>query len=403
MEPPKIDNAPGLVFKPRKEGFEARWQARTDLIRRGYQPKSARICLVGETPTEIETAFISDRCNALQNEMLVWGRGGVPKVATFDGTVTSLIRCYQDDADSPFHKMRWNSRTNYQSLMRRLKDDCGDELLSELRARTFLRWHEQWIGGKNHVAMAHGLIGMFRTLLTFGATILESEECRRLKETLHDMRFKMPKPRTERITADQVIAVRARAHELGRHSIALAQAFQFECILRQKDVIGEWVPQSEPGMSDVTNGGDKWLRGIRWSEIDDSLILRHTTSKREKDVEVDLKLAPMVMEELDRLGERPRSGPIIVNERTNLPYNAFRFRKEWRLVATVAGVPETVFNMDSRAGAISEATDAGAELEHVRQAATHSDIGMTQRYSRNAAEKTKTVQQKRNEFRGKQR
>ena len=55
--------------------------------------------------------------------------------------------------------------------------------------------------------------------------------------------------------------------------------------------------------------------------------------------------------------------------------------------------------MDSRAGAISEATDAGADLEHIRQAATHSDIAMTQRYSRGDADKTKSVLLKRVEHR----
>ena len=63
----------------------------------------------------------------------------------------------------------------------------------------------------------------------------------------------------------------------------------------------------------------KWLRGIRWSEIDDNLILRHVTSKRQKEIEVDLKLAPMVMEELALLGERQKSGPLIVNQATELP------------------------------------------------------------------------------------
>jgi hypothetical protein len=62
----------------------------------------------------------------------------------------------------------------------------------------------------------------------------------------------------------------------------------------------------------------------------------------------------------------------------------------WRKVATAAGVPKTVYNMDSRAGAISEATDAGAELEHVRHAATHSDISMTQRYSGAAPRRSPT-------------
>jgi site-specific recombinase XerD len=57
--------------------------------------------------------------------------------------------------------------------------------------------------------------------------------------------------------------------------------------------------------------------------------------------------------------------------------------------------------MDSRAGAISEATDAGADLEHVRHAATHSDIAMTQRYSRGSEDKIAGVQRLRAEHRSK--
>jgi hypothetical protein len=57
--------------------------------------------------------------------------------------------------------------------------------------------------------------------------------------------------------------------------------------------------------------------------------------------------------------------------------------------------------MDSRAGAISEATDAGIDIEHVRQAATHGDISMTQRYSRNGAEKTANVLRQRAAYRKK--
>jgi hypothetical protein len=48
--------------------------------------------------------------------------------------------------------------------------------------------------------------------------------------------------------------------------------------------------------------------------------------------------------------------------------------------------------MDNRAGAIIEATDADADLEHVRHAATHSDMAMTQRYSRGAEDKIASVQ-----------
>lgn len=391
---PTIENAPGLTWKPRKTGWECRWHARTDLIRRGFTPKSARLWSGAESDlTSVAIAFIQDRANALQDEMLVWGRGGIPVVGDFDGSLKSLIGCYQTDADSTYRKLRYRTRGYYDTLCRRLNQDHGSEQISDIKARHLLRWHEDW-SAAGKIAMAHALVGMLRTLVGFGATILESEECERLSGTLSKMRFSMAKPRLERLTADQANAIRAKAHDLGKHSIALAQAFQFELMLRQKDVIGEWVPGSEPGLSDVTNGNSKWLRGIRWSEIDGNLILRHTTSKRQKDIEVDLRNAPMVMEELDRLGSIPSSGPVVVSE-IGIPYTDNQFRHEWRKLADLCGIPKTVRNMDSRAGAISEATDAGADIESVRQAATHSNSSTTMRYSRNPVEKTAAVQIKR--------
>ena len=313
-----------------------------------------------------------------------------------DIRIYGLIYSYQHDTDSSYRKLRHHSRQSVDYLCKRLKADHGNELLSDIKARHLLRWHEEWTGAEGKkLTMAHALIGMIRTLVNFGATILECEQSERLASVMHRMRFAMAKPRNERITAEQAVAIIAKAHEHGRPSIALAQALQFECILRQKDVIGEVVPLSERGMSDVLMIGKKWLRGLRWEEIDENLILTHVTSKRQKEIVVDLKLAPLVMREFARMVALPKTGPIIVSETTRKPWTACEFRRHWRKYANEAGIPKACRNMDSRAGAISEATDAGANIEHVRQAATHSNISTTQNYSRNAVEKTLKVQQAR--------
>lgn len=399
---PKIENAPGLTWNARKEGWEARWQARTDLVSRGYEPKSARIWSGSDEELQdpIVIRFIQDRCASLQNEMLVWGRGGIQQIATYDGTLKSLADCYQTDPVSKFSKLRYKTREHYVALLKKILAEHGDERLEDIKARHVHEWHQFW-AADGKIAMAHAVVGMLRTIINFGMAFLECEECKRLSMALHTMRFTMPKPRNSTLNADQATLIRATARNAGSFSMALAQAIQFECMLRQKDVIGEWVPIAEPGVSDVTDAGMKWIMGIRWEEIDDNLILRHVTSKRGKPVEVDLKLAPMVMEELALIGERPKRGPVIVAETTGLPYAANTFRKRWRLLAEQAGIPKSVRNMDSRAGAITEATDAGADLEHIRHAATHSDIAMTQRYSRDGAGKTVNVMKQRVEHRNK--
>lgn len=324
-------------------------------------------------------------------------------------TIRKLIADYRSDAVSPYQKLRYRTKENYDSLLRRLDTDHGSVALADIRYRSLREWHGAWsAGGK--ISIAHSLVGMLRTLFSFGLTILEDKECERLSIVLHKSKFEMGKPRTERLTAAQAEAIRTTARTMNLASIARAQAFQFEGMLRQKDVIGEWVPESEPGDSYVTWRGMKWLRGIRWEEIDADLILEHVTSKRQKSVTIDLKLAPMVLIELqsaycdlgdiltrDRL---PATGPIILDEEHGVPYHNYTFRRTWRAVATAAGVPKAVKNMDSRAGAITEATEAGADLEHIKHAATHSDIGMTQRYARGGAEKTAKVQQQRVAHRG---
>src|SRR4051812_31340529 len=99
---PKISDAPGLVLRARKVGFECRWQCRTDIKRRGYPVKTLSLCHVGDEVTAAQAAWIRDRCQKLQSEMLVWARGGLPTVMAYDGTLQSLIQCYQTDPDSSF-------------------------------------------------------------------------------------------------------------------------------------------------------------------------------------------------------------------------------------------------------------------------------------------------------------
>lgn len=391
----RVKSAPGLKWKKRRNDvFEARWQCRDDIVERGYKIKSVKLWSGTGDPIKEEWDFIADTCNQLQQEMLVWSRGGLPTVVSFNGTVSGLIYCYRNDPDSVYKKaggLRYSSRIHYDALMSLIEREHGHEVIADLKGRTFRHWHDAW-SADGKVAVAHAKIKMMRGLLVFGATLLEDEACTRISGILSQMKFKMPKPRTERLTAEQAIAIRTKAWEMGRPSIALAQAFQFEVMLRQKDVIGEWVPLSEPGMSDTTSEGQKWLRGIRWEEIDQSMVLTHVTSKRQKEIKVSLKNAPMVLEELALIGGPKASGPIVVSEYNGVPWSGVEFRRWWRIVASAAGVPDIVRNMDSRAGAITEASDAGADLEHIRHAATHSDIAMTQRYSRGAEEKIAGVQ-----------
>jgi hypothetical protein len=421
MIKPTIDGAPGLCWRKRGEGYVAYWVARADLARRGYATKTARLWPPTEgcqsnPPTEQDAIFIRGECQRLQDQMLVWGRVG-EGLPVFDGTLMGLIEAYRRDQDSPYNNVRYYTRQGYDSYLR-LLEKKGARALAALGAKDFLRWYDDLkapltADGAPRVYHAHALITMLRSLISFGVTF-EIQGCNRLDTILGKMRFENGVARTEAISAEQAVTVRAVARARGARSIALAQAFQFELTMRQKDVIGEWLPIAEPGLSDIQAYGDKWLMGLRWEEISPDLILRHRLSKsirgrggvltkRGKVKEFDLKLYPMIMEELSLVPPEARHGALIINEATGLPYRSRQFGKAWRPIATAAGVPVTVKNMDSRAGGITEGDDAtDGDLEAAGRSAGHSNTKITQRYVRGRdLKKNSEVAHLRVAFRGK--
>jgi hypothetical protein len=267
--------------------------------------------------------------------------------------LSDLIDRYRTDDESPLKKVRFVTRRYYENNCKRLLSDHGSERLDQINAHVIKEWHKIWAAERG-VSMAHALITMLRMLFSFGLTRFEDRECQRLSLILNKVKFEIPKPRKEALNEEQANAIRAEAHRQLRPSVALAQVFQYDTALTQKDVIGEWVPVSEPEHSVVINGDKKWVRGLRWEEIDADHILRHAASNGMKEIEIDLKNHPMVMEELGRLSSRPSSGPVVMNEHTSLPWVTDDFREYWRKIATTVGIPKSVRNADSRTKNIQE-------------------------------------------------
>ncbi|MET3841005.1 hypothetical protein [Bradyrhizobium sp. OAE829] len=265
-------------------------------------------------------------------------------------TLAELATIYRSDERSPYRALRFKVRDGYDSIINRILDECGHMCLTELNADGIQHLYDRWSDGGTKLATGHTMMTRLRGLFSFGTTTLDDPGCQRLSTIMSKMRFQNPVARTEQLTPFLVSSIRAKAHEMGKPSIALAQAIQYELMLAQKDTIGEWVPASEPGESDIVVDGTKWLHGIRWSQIDDNLILRHVTSFRQKSVEIDLKRAPMVMAELEMQfgGVLPKTGPIIRSEWNERPWSSAEFRRWWRKIADAAGVPKNIKNMDSR-------------------------------------------------------
>jgi hypothetical protein len=282
------------------------------------------------------------------------------------------------------------SRHPYDVYARMIIETVGKRRIDALDGRDLKRWWNEWSapakeGGKPRLAAARMAFIVLKTALAFGIACRKSG-CAELKEIIRESRFiKAPPPRTEAPTAADIVAARAVAHEVSHPEAAFAYALQFEGSMRQWDVIGKWVPLSDKRPSLIIDDNKKWL-GPTWSQVDENLILRYTPSKTQFTTgakgTVDFRECPMVMVELGKLPEGARSGPLIVNPQTGLPYTQRAFAKVWRQVANKAGFASTVRNRDLRAAAITEARQGAAPTDDVAKVAANSKRTTARVYDR---------------------
>lgn len=133
-----------------------------------------------------------------------------------------------------------------------------------------------------------------------------------------------------------------------------------------------------------------WEWGLTWSHIDGSQILKKPTSKSNgsETAEHDLTLYPDVIAELALVPDERRIGPMILDEGSGKPWRKSHFSRTFRKIARKAGWPDNIWNMDSRARAVSEAFEAGAQAEDVMKAASHAQLSTTMRYNRGKIDQT---------------
>jgi hypothetical protein len=392
---------PGYKSKRNRDGsVREYWDARADLVKRGYPVKRVRLHYDATLPGRRQLAA---RCQTLQAEMLVWAanEGKLP-ARGYDSTIGSLCRLFQTDDLSPFNRMKWNSQENVAKTLKVIEATVAARQVGRLIGPDFYRWHALWgkpktVDGPPRPWRAKHAMDVVRQVIAYGVT-LGYDDCIRADLILGKLRFPSPPSRSQKLTLDHVHAIRKTAHKMGLGSVALATVLQFELSLRQKDVIGEWepAPLAEGG---ILHRGTRWVNGLTWANIDTKNILRKTTTKRSVDVEHDLALSSMVLEELALVPADRRVGPMIISERTRAPYKHRKFSEAWRRVANAAGVPRDVWNMDARSGAISELYDAGATPADAMKHAGHQDLRMSAQYNRGSLEQTRRAAQQRQQKR----
>jgi hypothetical protein len=286
--------------KPKAPGLRWRngrpiWRATRAAVRVGYPVKWVNLsCLAND-----ESALIA-RCERLQAEMRLWLSGIANFGPPFDGTIGSLLRIYQTDPESTYHKLKPSSRYPYDVYLRMLQIEVGKRRIDACDGRDLRRWHAAWSapddeGGRPRLAAARMAMTVLKAALSFGKTC-RLAGCADFKGILEEIEFPAPRPRQHAPTAAEVARAREAAHALGHQPAALAYALQFEATLRQWDVIGEWIPLADARPSAIIDGNEKWI-GPTWSQIDSALVIRVTPEKTQgtsqASVAIDLRACPM--------------------------------------------------------------------------------------------------------------
>ena len=329
-----------------------------------------------------------------------------PKPEVFNGTVGSLVRCYRTNPKSPYHDLPHATRSrDYGPSLKLIEDTVGKRRVDALVGGDFTEWFKQWgrpkeEGGKPRLRRAQGGVKLLRVIFSYG-TAERLPGCSAAREILTMLKFKAPKARTAKMTYEYARAIVVSAIERDRPSIAMTQAIQWATTLRRINVIGAWLPLKEDEEpSGIVRGRTRWTGPTVNQLSADRVFTLDATAKGGPATSHDLKECDLCALAFEHY-QIPEVGPLIVSEVTGLPYRENYFATDWREIANAVNVPNEVWSMDSRAGAISEAEEV-AGIDAARQMAGHTTTKTTARYVRNDPLKNnREVARKRKSLRGK--
>jgi hypothetical protein len=247
---------------------------------------------------------------------------------------------------------------------------------------------------------------MVRMVLRFMAALRHSD-CKRLAEELANVQFEREGAREQELTYHHVRDFIRAAFELAEKGImpreralymAIGTASQFELMLRQKDIIGDWAPRNAntrypSGISlfHLEETKETWSGFYTWESIPGwRWRTRTSESKYRAPAEFDLTLYDLLFPLLELVPMDQRRGAIVKGEH-GLPIRYRSYAKWWRQIATAAGIPMDVQSMDARAGGATEAEEAMADTSLIQDALTHTKKETTFRYIRRRTKKIAAV------------
>jgi hypothetical protein len=167
--------------------------------------------------------------------------------------------------DLGIRDVKFTTQKFYATCLRRIEATVGNRLIRNLTKADSKKWYKEWrkpevtigkdgkpIVGKERIDRAHDTISMVRTVIYFMNSI-GNEECASVARRLEKIKFEKGAARDGELTYQHVSAFIRTAFELSQKGViphkraltmSIGVAAQFELMLRQMDIIGEWAPIS---------------------------------------------------------------------------------------------------------------------------------------------------------------
>ena len=198
----------------------------------------------------------------------------------------SLCDCFERHPESPIRDVQRSTAESYADSLKVIRATVAKRAVRALTPIDIKAWYRKWRapsedGKAERVKRAHDAVSALRMILGFGLA-LGYEECGALAIGLSKIRFERSAPREGAMTVEHARAFirTALARDDSRGlMMAIGVATQFETMLRQKDVIGQWMTDSA--------GREGWSGPYRWDNIPGG-IFRLKTSKTGAQIEHDL-------------------------------------------------------------------------------------------------------------------
>jgi len=361
------------------------WRASPSCIKMGYFKNA--IPLPGKLGDGLDLERAA-KARELTRELLRWvDAQDVPKVQP--GSWLWLIGRYKSDDISPFQDVKDNTRESYLFPLKRWEEAIGQVEIAKTDFATIKRWQKAMEDKGRSTHYIKSMFTMLRIVAGYGVA-LQVPGAHSVKLILSEMRFRAPKSRTVSPTENQIEAIIAAADAAQDHPFALGLSLQWWLSLRAVDVRGQWLGRGKTL---------RWADGLTWDMVDlKAMTITKTPSKTERtspDAMVwSLVSLPEIVTRLEAVPQDERVGPV-VKMKNGKPYSRRHWTKRFEVHRAKADVPDDVWMMDTRAGAINHAKRAGASPIQLQHAANHADLSTTNRYIREREADANTVIQMR--------